>query len=104
VDQRGNFYPGVNVESGSYSLTSCAERNAFAHYMALAPNDAVVVAVYIASSKPPEPLPCGACRHVLCEHLPQAMVFVIAGDRAPEYAGDVSDFMPAPFVGPTVGR
>jgi len=99
VDQRGNFYPGVNVESNSLGLTSCAERNAVGHFMAMSPRGAYVVAAYIASAGGPEPMPCGGCRHVMYEHFPQAMVFVVTGAKAPEYAGDVSDFMPAPFAG-----
>ena len=104
VDQRGNFYPGVNVESNSLGLTSCAERNAVGYFMAMAPPGACVVAVYIASARGPDPMPCGGCRHVMYEHFPQALVFVVTGPKAPEYAGDVSDLMPAPFAGPSAGR
>jgi len=100
VDDRGNMHCGVNVESASFRMGTCAETNALANFKAFG-GDAQIVAVYIASQKGPDPLPCGGCRQLMYEHFPEAMVFVLHGGAGAEYAGDVCDFLPSPFVGPT---
>ncbi len=68
-DALGGVYVGCNVESVSYGLTVCAERNAiFAAVAAGAtrPFSALAVACLDASGAC---MPCGACRQVMHEHL-----------------------------------
>jgi cytidine deaminase len=56
-DERGRIFAGANVENASYGLTLCA----------------------VAASRPPEPVPCGACRQVLAEFAaPGTPVYVLA--------------------------
>ena len=66
--KNGVVVTGVNLESCSYGLTVCAERNAVATAVAggAAPGDIEIVAIAAAAERPTPP--CGACRQVLAEH------------------------------------
>ena len=65
----GSIYIGCNVESISYGLTVCAERNAiFAAVAAGASRPFVALAVACLDAAGPC-MPCGACRQVMVEHL-----------------------------------
>ncbi|MDQ6674421.1 MAG: cytidine deaminase [Chloroflexota bacterium] len=79
-DSRGHVYVGCNVESVSYGLTICAERNAiFAAIAAAAtrPFSALAVSCLDTSGAC---MPCGACRQVIEEHLASdARVYVDGG-------------------------
>jgi cytidine deaminase len=68
-DARGAVFVGCNVESASYSLTICAERNAIFSAIAAGaarPFTALAVSCVDASDGG---TPCGACRQVIFEHL-----------------------------------
>ena len=58
----GSVHPGCNVESASYGLTICAERNAVFRAIADGKRGFRAVAVVIDGETS---LPCGACRQVL---------------------------------------
>jgi cytidine deaminase len=68
-DANGRVFVGCNVESASYGLTVCAERNAiFAAIAAggVRPFRALAVTCIDAAEGCS---PCGACRQVIAEHL-----------------------------------
>ena len=92
----GQIITGANVESASYGLTCCAERVALFHALTVGQKDFVAVAVVARS--PGGPMPCGACRQLLAEFAPDAVVWV-ADSRA---LGTVRQFtvkqlLPKPF-------
>jgi cytidine deaminase len=68
----GNIYTAANVENSSYSLTSCAERNAV--FQAVNKGDTAFtdIAIYVDADKLFSP--CGACRQVLSEFAPDMRV------------------------------
>jgi cytidine deaminase len=78
----GRVFLGCNVENSSYGLTNCAERTAIFTAVAegaiTAERDLVAVAVVnregVACS------PCGACRQVMYEFGPEALVLFRAND------------------------
>jgi cytidine deaminase len=76
-DAYGSVYIGCNVESVSYGLTICAERNAiFAALAAGASRPFSALAVACLDAAGPC-MPCGACRQIMEEHLaPEAPVYV----------------------------
>jgi len=81
-DAHGRVYVGCNVESVSYGLTICAERNAiFAALAAGASRPFSALAVTCLDASGPC-MPCGACRQVMEEHLAtDAPVYVGGGQR-----------------------
>jgi cytidine deaminase len=68
-DALGNVYVGCNVESASYGLTICAERNAiFSAIAAGAAQPLAAIAVACIDVSDNGCSPCGACRQVILEH------------------------------------
>lgn len=63
LTSKGRVYGGCNVESSSYSLTICAERNAI--FKAISEGEREFTAIAITSSGGEMIPPCGACRQVL---------------------------------------
>jgi cytidine deaminase len=97
LTKSGQIVTGANVESASYGLTCCAERVAL--FNALTAGKRNFVAVAVVARAPGGPMPCGACRQLLAEYAPHAVVWV-ADSRAlrtiEEYS--VRGLLPAAFV------
>ena len=75
--QDGSVHAGCNVESASYGLTICAERNAV--FRAIADGVRGFRAVLITTDRDDALMPCGACRQVLHELDSELEVIVIGG-------------------------
>ncbi len=79
----GHIYDGVNVESASYPLCVCAERNAIA--AAVSAGSLSLEAVAVCTDASPPSAPCGGCRQVLLEFAKDASkVTVTALNRTGE--------------------
>ncbi len=76
---RGIIVTGANVESASYGLTCCAERIAL--FKALTEGEKDFVAVAVVARAPGGAMPCGACRQLLAEYAPKAVVLVADSAR-----------------------
>ena len=63
LTEDNKIYTGSNVESSSYSLTMCAERNAI--FKAISEGERKFKAIAIASDDSGFCPPCGSCRQVL---------------------------------------
>ncbi len=74
LTKTGKVITGANVESASYGLTCCAERVALFNALTAGQRDFVAVAVV--ARAPGGPMPCGACRQLLAEYAPEAVVWV----------------------------
>lgn len=72
----GAIYSGCNVENASYGLVNCAERTAV--FSAVAAGERIVNAVVIYTPTDRPTAPCGACRQVLYEFGPDAVVVSVA--------------------------
>jgi cytidine deaminase len=70
----GEIISGANVESVSYGLTCCAERVAL--FKALTEGEKKFKAVAVVAALRRGPTPCGACRQLLAEYAPDAVVWV----------------------------
>ncbi|MFZ5453813.1 MAG: cytidine deaminase [Thermodesulfobacteriota bacterium] len=80
---KGNTYTGVNVENPSYGLTICAERAAIFSAVAAEGPEMQIEALAVACEQPGPCLPCGACRQVIAEFGPEAVIF-FSGPDGPE--------------------
>ena len=78
----GSTVTGCNVENASYGLTICAERNAVFATVALGKRvRSIAVTCIDAPAGSPATLlnPCGACRQVLAEFMPDDALVLIDG-------------------------
>ena len=75
------IFTGQNIENASYPVSVCAERNAVGRMIDAGERRIDVVAVVTAADAPTPP--CGACRQVLWEFGPDAVVVAetVAGVR-----------------------
>jgi cytidine deaminase len=71
----GKVFLGCNVENASYGMTNCAERTAiFAAVAQLGPKTEIR-AIAVANNHNAPCSPCGACRQVIYEFGPEAIVY-----------------------------
>jgi cytidine deaminase len=77
----GNVYTGCNIENISYGASCCAERTAV--FKAVSEGKRKFIRLAIASSGNEPTFPCGICRQVLNEFMPNGEV-IIASDRSIE--------------------
>jgi len=75
----GEIFAGCNVENASYGLTICAERNAVFQMVAKAHRRIRAIVIYTPTSEPAAP--CGACRQVINEFGPDALVISVCDGR-----------------------
>jgi len=73
----GRIFTGCNVENASYGLTICAERNAIFAAVAASAGKPAIVAVAVVNRRGVPCSPCGACRQVIAEFGPDAMVWYL---------------------------
>ena len=76
LTQSGEIFTGCNVENSSYGLTNCAERTAIFTAVAAGALGAeqALVAVAVVHREGAPCSPCGACRQVIFEFGPEAVV------------------------------
>ena len=80
----GLIYTGCNVENASFSLTSCAERNALFSALANGVRRFVAVAIVggeTGTAATDDCLPCGACRQVLAEFCNDDLIIFTANGQ-----------------------
>ena len=91
----GTVYDGVNVENASYGLTMCAERVAIGA-MTAAGDEGPVLAVAVVGDGDEPCTPCGACRQVLFEFGPEALLLA-SGDGGRPLRTTVAEILPHAF-------
>jgi len=99
----GIIIGGANVESATYGLTCCAERVAL--FKALTDGHQRFQAIAVVARAPEGPMPCGACRQLLAEYAPKAVVWV-ADSRQPKRVREfsVAELLPEAFTGRILRR
>ena len=74
--ENGEVFTGCNVENASYGLTNCAERSAiFAAVSKLGGANVKISVVAVVNDHDAACSPCGACRQVIVEFGPNAVVW-----------------------------
>lgn len=91
----GAIYTGCNVENASYGLTNCAERSAIFSGVGAEGDKFTIRAIAVYNANQVACSPCGACRQVIFEFGPAALV-MFQGRNGREHAS-ISDLLPAGF-------
>jgi cytidine deaminase len=74
--ENGEIFTGCNVENASYGLTNCAERSAiFAAVSRLGGANVKIRALAVVNDRDMPCSPCGACRQVIAEFGPEAILW-----------------------------
>src|SRR5215469_7812662 len=91
----GKIFVGCNVENASYGMTNCAERTAiFSAVAALGPK-IEIRAVAVTNDQGVPCSPCGACRQVIYEFGPEAIIY-FQGSNGPKQA-HITELLPEGF-------
>jgi cytidine deaminase len=90
----GKIHSGCNVENASYGLASCAERNAI--FAAVGAGEHAIRAVAIYTPTPTATAPCGACRQVIREFGPDAIVISVC-DGPGRLESTLGELLPKSF-------
>lgn len=93
--ENGEIVAGCNVENASYGLTMCAERAAIFSAVAQFGPEVRIRAILVVSGDDAPCSPCGACRQVIYEFGPEAVVIFKASSgwtREP-----ITDLLPHGF-------
>jgi cytidine deaminase len=91
----GRIFSGCNVENASYGMTNCAERTAiFAAVAELGPK-LEVTAVAVVNDHGVPCSPCGACRQVIYEFGPEAIIFFQGADG--DTQAHITELLPEGF-------
>jgi cytidine deaminase len=90
----GKTYTGCNVENAAYGLCNCAERTAI--FSAIAAGEHAVTAVAVYTPTDAATTPCGACRQVINEFGPEAIVISIC-DSEDRIETTLAALLPAAF-------
>ncbi len=98
---QGRLVPGVNVEPPDWTRILCAERAALG--TAVTYGAGPVTALYLSCPKDPTGTPCGACRQLLVELAPDAVLWMDRGTAPPD-SSPVPTLLPGSFRGQALLR
>jgi cytidine deaminase len=76
----GEIFAGCNVENASYGMTNCAERTAIFSAVANLGPKMEIEAIAIVNDHDAPCSPCGACRQVIYEFGPKAIVHFLGAN------------------------
>jgi cytidine deaminase len=94
LGRTGKVFGGCNVENASYGLCTCAERTAV--FSAIASGERTIRAVAVYTPTPLPTAPCGACRQVIHEFGPDALVICLCDGKS-RIETRLSALLPAAF-------
>ncbi len=93
LSKSGNVFVGTNVESSSYGLTVCAERNAIAS--GIVAGEKEFESLVVISSEGVSP--CGACRQVIYDICGNIDVILVNGEGKIINTITARELLPYPF-------
>jgi len=91
----GKVFSGCNVENASYGMTNCAERTAIFSAVARLGPKWEIRAIAVANDHGVPCSPCGACRQVIYEFGPDAIVFFRG--KTGETQAHITELLPEGF-------
>jgi cytidine deaminase len=95
LTSKGDIFAGCNVENSSYGMTNCAERTAIFSAVAEKGPALEILAIAVTNAQGVPCSPCGACRQVIYEFGPDAVVLYQGqqGDKE----SHITDLLPEGF-------
>jgi cytidine deaminase len=96
LTESGKVIQGCNVENASYGLTVCAERNCIANAVIQGERNIKSIVVYTEQEKLTPP--CGACRQVIAEFLPQDAKVMSTNHQGKFQVWSVAELLPDAFT------
>jgi cytidine deaminase len=97
VGSQGRHYTGCNVESASFGLTQCAERNALGAAIVGGEKPGSITALLVYANGFASLSPCGACRQVMSELMAEDAVITACSDERPPRTWQIGELFPEPF-------
>ena len=91
----GKIFSGCNVENASYGMTNCAERTAIFSAVAKLGPKIEIRAVSVVNDHGMPCSPCGACRQVIYEFGPDAIIFFQGAQGAKQ--AHITELLPEGF-------
>jgi cytidine deaminase len=91
----GKVFSGCNVENASYGMTNCAERTAIFSAVAQLGPKWEIRAIAVVNDHGVPCSPCGACRQVIYEFGPDAVVFFQGKEG--EQRAHITELLPEGF-------
>lgn len=95
VTDDGRVFEGANVENASYGLSACAEQVAVQALASSGRLAAIVAVAVVGDGDDPCP-PCGACRQVIFEFGPDAVIYA-SGDGGRPLVSGIRELLGHPF-------
>jgi cytidine deaminase len=92
----GDLFIGCNVENASYGISNCAERTVIFTAVAQVGPTMKIRAIAVANNQNAPCSPCGACRQVIYEFGPKAIVIFRGAEDWKELP--ITDLLPEGFV------
>ncbi len=92
LTEDGQVFEGANVENAAYALSACAERVAIQALVCSGTRSPLVAVAVVGDGADAYP-PCGACRQVIFEFGPDAVVYA-SGDGGRPLVAAVRDLLP----------
>lgn len=101
LETENGYYSGVNIECSSWNMGLCAERIAIAK--ALTYGDNKLKSLHVHTREGEFSSPCGACRQVIIEHLPNKQIHLHHADHS-ESVHFSNDLLPHSFSSSTLSN
>ncbi|NLI89941.1 MAG: cytidine deaminase [Epulopiscium sp.] len=95
ITKKGKVYKGCNIENASYGATNCAERTAL--FSAIANGESEIEAMAIVSSGGEFTYPCGICRQVMAELMPNGKL-IFSNDEKEYKVMTIDEILPYSFT------
>jgi cytidine deaminase len=91
----GKLFLGCNIENASYGMTNCAERTAIFSAVAQLGPKTKIRAIAVVNNQNAPCSPCGACRQVIFQFGPEAVVYFLGFSGWTELP--IADLLPEGF-------
>ncbi|MBP3951292.1 cytidine deaminase [Bacillus suaedae] len=94
--ENGEIIHGANIENASFGLTNCAERTALFKAYSEGNRSVKQIAVVADTDRPVSP--CGACRQVMAELVPQDTKVILTNLKGDVLEMTVAELLPGAFI------